>query len=338
MKQKYFPKALLTLLVVVLLMGTLCTVTLAADTFKNCNKAYGEIVPTDENLDAQREKYSFNGDSGKLYFMRISKGKPEAWFAVEIYSDSEYKTQIRSFQDKYSETPGNKPLSITWNFKSIKSGTYYGKCYSFYMSGDKKVIDSSSLKTFSIKINRLAKRIVPLKGLKNTTKGPEISWTLVPTATQYRVFRRAAGETQWTFLKAVGEKTTSFVDTTAKSGKYYAYTVKCKDGKNESLYDTKGLYIMYLAQPTSLGVDGTNSAGAAHVTWKPVSGASGYYVYRKYGKKGWTKIATIKSGKTVKYVDKSAKKGTTYKYTVRAYKGETFSYYNTKGLTVKDKS
>lgn len=336
MKQRYFPKAILTLLVVVLLMGTLCTLTLAADTFKNCDRAYGEIVPTDEKLDAQRENYKFYGDSGKLYFMRISRGKTNAWFAVEIYSDSQYKNQIRSFQDKYSETPGNKPLSITWNFKAIKSGTYYGKCYTFYTSGDKKVIDSSSLKTFTININRVGKRVVPLTALKNTSAGPEISWTLVPTATQYRVFRRGAGEKDWTFLKAVGGNATSFVDKTAKSGKYYAYTVKCKDGKNESLYDTKGLYIMYLAQPKGLAVNGAHSAGAAHVTWKPVTGAEGYYIYRKGGSLSdydWKIIATIKDGKASAYNDYKAKSTDwNYTYTVRAFNGKYFSDHDKTGV------
>ena len=39
----------------------------------------------------------------------------------------------------------------------------------------------------------------------------------------------------------------------------------------------------------------------------------------------------------VNYLDKTAKKGVTYKYSVKAYSGSTKSANNTNGLSVKDK-
>lgn len=55
------------------------------------------------------------------------------------------------------------------------------------------------------------------------------------------------------------------------------------------------------------------------VTWKKVTDATGYYVYRKVSGGSWSKIATISSGSTVTYTDSSAPAGYTYYYTVRAY-------------------
>ena len=50
---------------------------------------------------------------------------------------------------------------------------------------------------------------------------------------------------------------------------------------------------------------------------------------RKTGNGAWKQIANVKGGTKISYLDKTAKKGVTYKYTVKAY--------NTKGLSIKDK-
>ena len=50
---------------------------------------------------------------------------------------------------------------------------------------------------------------------------------------------------------------------------------------------------------------------------------------------GWAKIKTTNS--TTTYTDRTAKKGVTYKYTIRAISDSNKGYYNTSGLQVKDK-
>ena len=69
----------------------------------------------------------------------------------------------------------------------------------------------------------------------------------------------------------------------------------------------------------------SNTAGGIKVTWNKVNRAGGYYIYRKTGtSKTWQKIATIKKGSTVSYVDKkSLVNGTQYTYMVKAYKGSS---------------
>lgn len=70
------------------------------------------------------------------------------------------------------------------------------------------------------------------------------------------------------------------------------------------------------------GVKTVNVSGkAVKVTWKKVSGASGYKLYRSTKKNGSYKLVkTVKGSKTVKYTNKKLKKGKTYFYKVRAYK------------------
>lgn len=332
--QKRFSKLLICFLAVIILTCSFCIFASAADEYKNCKGAYGSIIPTDKDLSAQKSSYSFNGDYGVFYFMRMSEGKKDAWFTVEIYSDSNYVNQARSFKSEYSETPGRKPLSVKWNFTDdISSGVYYGKCYSYYLSGEDKVIDTSTIETFKININRVGNRVVSLKSLSNTTTGPKITWETVPTATKYYVYRRAEGETKWTRIATLGESATSHTDKTAKSGTKYTYTVKCSDGKNTSLYEKKGLTTYYIATPKLSPVTGVYSTGAAKISWTKSAGATGYYVYRKGGslsEYSWKKIATIKNVNTTSYVDKTAKNSDwCYTYTVRAYYGNyKSSYYN----------
>lgn len=66
----------------------------------------------------------------------------------------------------------------------------------------------------------------------------------------------------------------------------------------------------------------TKSANAVTVSWKKVSGAKGYQIYRATSANGSYKICKIIStGSTTSYVDSKLTAGKTYYYRVRAYKG-----------------
>lgn len=74
------------------------------------------------------------------------------------------------------------------------------------------------------------------------------------------------------------------------------------------------------------------------LTWKKVSKADGYYVYR-LDSGTLKKVKTIKQNKVVSYTDTGLKYGKTYKYVVRAYKkqqGKTYlSEYDENGFAKK---
>ena len=334
-KTRFTTKALLSLLVVMVVLGSFAVVANAVDAFKNYNLAYGEIVPTDEKLEAQKFTYNLYGDKDKLYFMQLSKGKKNSFFAVEIYSDKNYQSQIRSYSKNYSTTAGNTPLTVTWEFKTLPSGTYYGRCYTYIEVEGEKSIDTSSLKTFTINVDRISKKTVELKSIANTVSGPKITWTPFSTATEYYVYRKASGDKSWTRIATLGANSKTYTDKTAKSGTSYTYTVKCAEGKFVSLYNKTGLTIKYLATPV-ISVNGTGAAGNAKISWKAISGAEGFYVYRKGGSLSdyeWAKIATIKNGKTTSYTDKAATSDDwKYTYTVKAFSGKTVSAANSEGV------
>ena len=57
------------------------------------------------------------------------------------------------------------------------------------------------------------------------------------------------------------------------------------------------------------------------MSWKKVSGANGYRVFRAASKKGKYKvIKTITKGKIVKFTDKRVKSRKNYYYKIRAYR------------------
>lgn len=335
-KTRSATKLLITFLVALMFLGTISIFAVAGDTFANKNLAYGEIVPTDAELRAQKQSYTFYGDKGDMYFMRLSRGKANAFFSIEIYTDSAYKNQIRNYSKAYEPTPGNKSLRVTWEFKDVKSGTYYGKCYSYTTDADgNRIIDSSSMKTFKITIDRITKKTVTLTGLVNSVQGPKISWSPVATADRYYVYRRAAGESGWKLIRILGADATAYFDTTAESGKTYTYTVRCSYEKLVSLYDKTGLSILCLATP-QLTVNGSGAAGSATIKWNKITGATGYYVYRKGGSLSdytWKRIAVVNNGNTTTYVDKTATSSDwRYTYTVRAINGKNISSFIYNGV------
>lgn len=166
-----------------------------------------------------------------------------------------------------------------------------------------------------------------LSSAANATSGVTVQWGKVTGAAKYRVFRKVSGASKWD--KVTDTTSTSCTDTTAKSGTTYIYTVRCISGDGKSYtssYDAKGKTVLRLSNPS---VTVSNTASGVAVKWGKVTGANGYYVYRKTDSGKYSKIATIKSGSTVSYTDTAvkSKNGTTYTYTVRAYNGSTLSSY-----------
>ncbi len=164
----------------------------------------------------------------------------------------------------------------------------------------------------------------------NANGGIQVKWNSVSNSTGYRVYRKAAGATSWSYLGTV--KTTKYLDKNVKAGVQYTYTVKAvfngKYGPHES-----GLSVKYVPAPKLTSA--ANSGKNVVVKWQGTSVATGYRVYRKAGNAtGWSYVGTVK---TTQYTDKNVKSGVTYKYTVRAAIGSVYSGYNNTGLAVKKK-
>lgn len=169
---------------------------------------------------------------------------------------------------------------------------------------------------------------------KNTSKGVQISWKKVSVASSYRVYRKTEGG-KWVLVKKLNNSKFTFTDTNVKSGVKYSYAVKAVCSGKLSGYTTKT--IEYLKKPVVKSAKSTKSG--VTITYSKSAGADKYRIYRKLnGEDEWTRIATVKGSSKVSYTDKTAKKGKTYRYTVRAFSGSYKSAYDNKtGYKIKDK-
>lgn len=175
-----------------------------------------------------------------------------------------------------------------------------------------------------------------LTKIANESDGVRVYWSKVSGADGYYLYRRVVGTSKWTKVATIKKgSTSSYKDKKASSGKNYEYIIKAYDGKTVSAAAAKTIKIKRLTVPKLISA----KSGKTGITlkWGKVTGASAYLVYRKTGNGSWVQIKNLTGNTKVTFVDKSAKKGKTYKYTVRAYSGNSKSAYNTKGLTVKDK-
>ncbi len=148
--------------------------------------------------------------------------------------------------------------------------------------------------------------------ITNEAKGVKITWKAVDGATGYRVYRKKAGATKWTYLTNVKE--TSYVDAKATTGTKWVYTVRAVNSKGYSECQS-GLSIKRVVAPHLTSI--ANEPNGIKLTWNAVKGATSYRVYRRGAGQSWTYIKTVK---TTNYFDKSIKNnsGTYYRYTVKA--------------------
>ena len=213
--------------------------------------------------------------------------------------------------------------------KNVVSGQYY--CYSV------RAYDAQGTYSNFVSANTQTRKFMATPNLTtiyNHVNGLAIKWNAVAGATNgYRVYRRGAGSTCWTYLGTT--KNIYFIDNSVKyrSGEYFRYTV-IADGGYHSKFDSTGLYLKRLANPTLLSA--TSTSTGITVKWDAVMGTTGYYVYRKTAKSSWTRIAAVGGTSTTTFLDKTAKKGTTYTYTVKAVYGTTTSSYYS-GISCYDK-
>ena len=72
----------------------------------------------------------------------------------------------------------------------------------------------------------------------------------------------------------------------------------------------------------------SNGINGVTVTWRRVTGATGYCIYRRTGtSSSWKKVKTMTSGSSVNWTDPNVSNGTAYSYRVRAYCGKTLGAY-----------
>ena len=140
---------------------------------------------------------------------------------------------------------------------------------------------------------------------------PMLTWNAVSGATSYKVYRATSQNGTYSLLGTV--TATSYTNTGAKAGTTYYYKVKAVNSAGESAYSN---LVSGRATVTTLTMGHSSTSGKPQLTWKAVSGAASYKVYRATSKNG--AYTVINTTKALTYTNVGAALGTTYYYKVEA--------------------
>jgi len=148
-------------------------------------------------------------------------------------------------------------------------------------------------------------------GHSATSGKPQLTWNAVSGATSYKVYRATSQKGTYSLLGTV--TATSYTNTGAKAGMTYYYKVKAVNSAGESAYSN---VVSGKTTVTTLTMGHSASSGKPMLTWKAVSGAASYRVYRATAKNG--AYTVINTTKALTYTNTGAALGTTYYYKVEA--------------------
>lgn len=190
----------------------------------------------------------------------------------------------------------------------------------------KATYTATGVRKYTCKTCSAAKQvtIARLKLAKVTVKSAQqagaikLTWNKASGASGYKIYRRTA-KGRYVCIKTVKSGTTSYVDKTVKSGNRYYYCVKAYNGNVFSGYTETD--ILYIKAPV---VTVSKSAQGVKLSWKKSAGAKKYIVYRKTPTGKYRAVKTV-TAKTLSWTDKTAKKGQTYYYIVKAVNNKTYS-------------
>ncbi len=167
----------------------------------------------------------------------------------------------------------------------------------------------------------------PVAKAYNKTSSIKVKWTDVDNALTYNVYRSDFINNDWTKWKKIGtvkQGVGEFSDKNVVAGKQYKYTVKAYNGEFKSSIKTSNKLTFIAPVKPALTITTTGII----LKWDTVLGADKYVVYRSQLVDGkwsdWKKLSTVKDGKT-STTDTTAESGVTYKYSVRAYIGSSYT-------------
>ncbi|MBQ9673473.1 MAG: hypothetical protein IJV39_02485 [Ruminococcus sp.] len=168
----------------------------------------------------------------------------------------------------------------------------------------------------------------------------QLKWKKSGGADGYKIYRKVEGGTFKLVKDITSASTLSYKDTVECGANYIYYaTAYVKVGKVEyGSFDSKQVKCKAVPITPTLKTAVSSKKATAVITWDSVSGASGYYVYRKDSDGTYKLIYDILSAKETSFTDTNVKSGEKYTYTVSAYRICPIGYiegsYNKNGITV----
>lgn len=317
--------------------------------------AVGEVQKGVINHHTDVDYFTFKTDETNAFYYLDTKAtwnaEGYAYITYEIYSDAEMTDRVF---EHYIET--GETIKFDLAKKLNPSKQYYVK-----VSGSTGM-EQANYQLAIIKVSDdvqdtvdKAKKIELNNSYKQTIENKEdVDCFKITTSnyTDYKITLKGTSANGWINYYIYKDKDMTLL---AKEGYISGKDTISKQDSAVKLTPYKTYYIKIAGAENSKYTIGINAAAPANnkakaqtvkktrqvtISWSKVNKATGYEVYRAVKNGSYKKVATIKSAKTVKWIDKKVKKGYTYKYKVRAYakvKGKTYysAYSAEKAVKVK---
>ena len=267
------------------------------------------------------EYASPNGkDGGRLYDAHLSKKEmtvvadafckriEKAGYQAMVYANRSMLTD-----DMNAKNLTDKNYSI-W-LAHYTTNTSYSKTpylyWQYSASGKVSGISGKADMNFGL----LDGKTTPKLKLKQDESSVILTWNYIAGADQYRIQRNTDGTGWKTLCTLNGTAALTYQDNDLEPDRTYQYRICSirneKAGSYSNTVSGKGkLQSPHLKNAHAVALK------SIQVDWKTVSGADGYQVYRKE-KDAWKQLDTVAD---TSYTDDSAKYGSSYTYTVAAYK------------------
>ena len=237
-----------------------------------------------------------------------TSGKPMlTWNAV--YGATSYRIYRSTSRGSGYSLLGTVTATSYTNTGAKAGTTYYYRV---------KACNDAGLSPYSNVVSGKVKSVTPKPaapvvkiGNSASSGKPMLTWNAVSGATSYKVYRATSQNGTYSLLGTV--TTTSYTNTGAKAGVTYYYKVKAVNSAGESAYSN---IVSGRATVTTLTMGHSSTSGKPQLTWKAVSGAASYKVYRATAKNG--AYSVINTTKALTYTNTGAALGTTYYYKVEA--------------------
>ena len=227
-----------------------------------------------------------------------------------------------------SEERSYQPLTVVDLPGIIDLGVTPGKTYYYKVVAlSKDSIADSAVSNVKSRTCDLPQPVVTASRVASSGK-IKLTWKKINGAVKYEVYRATSKTGTYKLIKTTSG--TSFTNTSATAGKTYYYKVKAIAQKSAANSANSALKTVTCDLPRP-EISVTRSSGKPKVSWKKISGAVSYQVYRATSANGSYSLVKTTTGSY--YKDTKAKAGKTYYYKVVAVCSNTAG--NSASSTVK---
>lgn len=300
----------------------MCEYTLKADYYAESATEYEQ-----ENNDSSRTANLL--EKGVKYIGNLSNSEDVDWYKVVLEEKGIIDTELW-----IPENVGSRDVEITLYDSDLNEMyTEITDANSYYTSGKKSVragtyyvcvkrggyLGLDSTYDYRIQVNAavVIEAVTNLKAVFEDYNKVKLTWAKSKGAAGYNVYSRKGTKGEYV-LRGYTEDGEFLIEDLAPSAKYTFVIEPCraKDDPVEGALNTVSGYTLKKVVQNKVK---RYSSSKVTVSWKDISGESGYEVCKMTKKNGV--YSTVKTCKTTKsYINIKGKKGVKYYYKVRAYK------------------